>query len=266
MTDNARNPKIIFFDIDGTLVSFQTHRVPQSAIQAIHRIREKGVKVWIATGRPIPFIDNLGELEYDGIISVNGAHCQKKDGTVIFSRPVEQEDVERMIEEQKKTGKAVVYVGNDKAILVAPKGIPDSVTDVFELLDVKRPELHDCQDALSFQVMQVIAFFTEAESQHIMTDILRHCNENRWHPDFADCVASGTDKASGIDAVIRHYGFDLADTMAFGDGGNDISMIRHAGTGVAMGNASDMVKASADIVTTTVDDNGVANILNSLYL
>lgn len=266
MTDNARNPKIIFFDIDGTLVSFQTHRVPQSAIQAIHRIREKGVKVWIATGRPIPFIDNLGELEYDGIISVNGAHCQMKDGTVIFSRPVEQEDVERMIEEQKNTGKAVVYAGNDKAILVVPKGIPDSVTDVFELLDVKRPELHDCQDVLSFQVMQVIAFFTEAESQHIMTDILRHCNENRWHPDFADCVASGTDKASGIDAVIRHYGFDLADTMAFGDGGNDISMIRHAGTGVAMGNASDTVKASADIVTTTVDDNGVANILNSLYL
>lgn len=264
MTDKIKTPKIVFIDIDGTLVSFKTHCVPQSAIDAIHRIREKGVKVWIATGRPIPFIDNLGEMEYDGIISVNGGHCQMKDGTVIFSRPVDQEDVARMIEEQKKTGMTVAYAGNDKAILVAPKGIPESVTDVFELLDIKRPELHDSEEALSFQVMQVIAFFTEAESQHIMTDILRHCNENRWHPDFADCVANGTDKATGIDAVIRHYGIDLADTMAFGDGGNDISMIRHAGTGVAMGNASEMVKASADIVTSSVDDNGVAEILNRI--
>ena len=52
--------------------------------------------------------------------------------------------------------------------------------------------------------------------------------------------------------------------MAFGDGGNDISMIRHAGTGVAMGNASEMVKAFADIVTSSVDDNGVAEILNRI--
>lgn len=115
MTDKIKTPKIVFFDIDGTLVSFKTHCVPQSAIDAIHRIREKGVKVWIATGRPIPFIDNLGEMEYDGIISVNGGHCQMKDGTVIFSRPVDQEDVARMIEEQKKTGMAVAYAGNDKA-------------------------------------------------------------------------------------------------------------------------------------------------------
>ena len=47
--------KAIFFDIDGTLVSFKTHAIPQSALDAIHRIREKGVKVFIATGRPMPF-------------------------------------------------------------------------------------------------------------------------------------------------------------------------------------------------------------------
>ena len=68
--------KAAFFDIDGTLVSFRTLRIPQSAINAIGRLRQRGVKVFIATGRPRPFIDNLGELEYDGIISVNGARCR----------------------------------------------------------------------------------------------------------------------------------------------------------------------------------------------
>ena len=71
--------KAVFFDIDGTLVSFKTHRVPQSTLDAVSRIRQQGVKVFIATGRPLPFINNLAELEYDGIMSVNGACCFTKE-------------------------------------------------------------------------------------------------------------------------------------------------------------------------------------------
>lgn len=257
-------PKIIFFDIDGTLVSFKTHRIPQSTIDAVQRVRRMGVKVWIATGRPMPFIINLKGLEYDGIMSVNGGYCRKNDGTVIFSRPVDKADVQRIMEEQKRTGMAVVYAGNEKAVLVAPQGIPESVEEVFTLLDIPRPQLHPYEEVDTFEVMQVIAFFTEAESAHVMTDVLRNCNETRWHPAFADCVAKATDKSTGIDAVIAHYGFSLSDAMAFGDGGNDITMLRHVGTGVAMGNASDQVKAAADLVTTTVDDNGIANVLDAL--
>ena len=256
--------KILFFDIDGTLVSFKTHRVPQSALDAIHRVRQKGIKVWIATGRPMPFINNLDGVEYDGIMSVNGAHCQLNDGTVIFSKPTDRKDVERMIEEQKHSGIAVAYAGNDRAIVAAPKGLPKELDDVFTLLDIKQPELHAPEEALTFQVMQIIAFFNKEQSKHIMGDVLKGCNENRWHPDFADCVAKGTDKAAGIDAVIKYYGYDISETMAFGDGGNDITMLRHAGIGVAMGNANDEVKQSADIVTTTVDEDGIANILNKL--
>ena len=61
--------------------------------------------------------------------------------------------------------------------------------------------------------------------------------------------------------MARHFGLDISETMAFGDGGNDISIIRRAGTGVAMGNAGDNVKAAADYVTTSVDDDGVMNAL-----
>ena len=55
--------KAVFFDIDGTLVSFKTHRIPQSTLDAVAALRSRGIKVYIATGRPVPFIDNLGELE-----------------------------------------------------------------------------------------------------------------------------------------------------------------------------------------------------------
>ena len=258
--------KIIFFDIDGTLVSFKTHKIPQSTLDAVRRVRQKGVKVWIATGRPIPYINNLGDLEYDGIMSVNGAHCQKRDGEVIYSHPIDKIDVQRMIAEQQQSGRVVTYACNDRAIVVAPHGISSEAREVFGLLNLGEQELSRPEDALNAEVMQIIAFFGKNESDRIMSNVLRNCNETRWHPAFADCVARNIDKAVGIDKVINHYGIDISETMAFGDGGNDITMLRHVGTSVAMGNASEEVKAIADIITTKVDDDGVAKILNGLTL
>lgn len=262
--NSAEMTKIVFFDIDGTLVSFNTHKIPQSTIDAIRRVRQQGVKIWIATGRPMPFISNLDGLEYDGIMCVNGAHCQLSNGEVIFSKPVEKQDVLRMIEEQKQNGVAVAYAGNERAMLAAPKGIPAEVDEVFSLLDIANPVLTPPEEALTFEVMQIIAFFKESDSKHIMSDILRECNETRWHPSFADCVAKNIDKSKGIDEVIKYYGFDISETMAFGDGGNDITMLKHAGIGVAMGNANDNVKEAADIVTDSVDNDGIAKILNKI--
>lgn len=92
------------------------------------------------------------------------------------------------------------------------------------------------------------------------------CTAQRWHPFFADCICKGTSKATGIDAVCDYYGIDISETMAFGDGGNDMQMLAHAGMGVAMGNASDEVKACADYVTDTVDDDGIAKAIVHLLL
>ena len=64
--------KAAFFDIDGTLVSFNTHIISPSTVEAIHELRQKGVKVFIATGRHPLWINNLADLEIDGYVSLNG--------------------------------------------------------------------------------------------------------------------------------------------------------------------------------------------------
>lgn len=222
------------------------------------------MKVWIATGRPLPFINNLGDLEYDGVISATGAHCQTKDGEVIFSKPVDKADIRRMIEHQHKTGMAVAYAGNRQAIMTAPDGIMENAKEIFQLLDIPLPELHEPEEALHFDVMEVIAFFTSEEAPYMMNNVLKGCSDARWHPDFVDCVTKGSNKASAIDKVIAHYGIDISETMAFGDGGNDIPMLQHAAIGVAMGNASDEVKQYADVVTSSVDEDGIARILQNI--
>ena len=66
--------KAVFFDIDGTLVSFKTHVVPKSTLHAIELLKKKGIKVFIATGRHRRSINNLGDLEFDGYVTLNGGY------------------------------------------------------------------------------------------------------------------------------------------------------------------------------------------------
>ena len=76
--------KAIFFDIDGTLVSFETHKIPASTQEALKTLRDKGIKIFIATGRPQCLINNLGDLEFDGYITVNGT----LNGLSLFNRNI----------------------------------------------------------------------------------------------------------------------------------------------------------------------------------
>ena len=251
--------KAIFFDIDGTLVSFKTHTIPQSTIDAVREMRKRGVKVFIATGRPMPFINNLEGLEYDGIMSVTGAHFVDGDGKVIFSHPVPKDDIRRVLDYASAKRMCVTFAGADETFTIYPNQQSD---EVFRLLNLQLSVAHGASEhCLDMDVLQVIAFFTADEEEEMMRDVLSHCDAHRWHPAFADCIASGISKATGMDEVIKHYGIDISETMAFGDGGNDIEMLCHAGVGIAMGNANDNVKKCANIVTDSVDDHGVAKIL-----
>ncbi|MDE6867429.1 MAG: HAD hydrolase family protein, partial [Muribaculaceae bacterium] len=74
------------------------------------------------------------------------------------------------------------------------------------------------------------------------------------------------DKSRGLQAMADHFGFDMSETMAFGDGSNDIGMLKAAGIGVAMGNAAPEVKAAADYVTTNDSDHGIVNALRHFGL
>ena len=99
-------------------------------------------------------------------------------------------------------------------------------------------------------------FFDKDYEAELMSK-LPGCTSGRWHPAFTDITAQGADKGEGLLAMAKHQGLDPQYTMAFGDGGNDTTMIRKAGIGVAMGNAIDELKKEADFVTTTVDEDGI---------
>lgn len=256
--------KALFFDIDGTLVSFKTHRVPESACNAIRAARERGIKVFIATGRPYSFVRSLEGIEYDGVICTNGACFVDGNGEVVFKHCISKEDIKRLVDNQRTHPIACGIADHERAFMCGMEYNRETVNIVFTLLDIPLPVEAPIETALDMDVLQIVAFFTEAEEPLIMGEVLRGCTSTRWHETFADCIVTGTNKATGIDEVIKMYGIDISETAAFGDGGNDIEMLEHVGIGVAMGNATDDVKKHAKMVTTSVDDDGIANALKQI--
>jgi Cof subfamily protein (haloacid dehalogenase superfamily) len=253
----------LFFDIDGTLVSFKTHEIPPSTILALTQAKANGHKVFIATGRPPLIITNLGAIEHliDGYVTINGALCYVGEKTVCC-KDIPLEAAKLVVDDAKEKNYGLIMVGDRDVAVLDPQG---EVNQIFrqeiavENLDKAKP----VEVVLQQRILQLTAFFTEDYEQELMARI-PSCTSGRWHPTFTDITAVGADKGEGLLAMTAHLGLDPQSTMAFGDGGNDTSMIIQAGIGVAMGNAIDELKQQADYVTTSVDDDGILNALRHL--
>ena len=255
--------KAIFFDIDGTLVSFNTHRIPDSARKAIETIRKKGVKVFIATGRHFSVINNLDDMEFDGYITMNGCYCLQGTDNVIFKKSIDPSDVNHFIDYlQQEREFPCLFVEENR---LAYNYIDEEAKFLMTLLKQDLPQIEELDYYRDKELFQLTAFFKDSQEEEVM-NLLPNCSAMRWYPTFADVIAKGVDKGVGIDQFCNYFGFSLDETMAFGDGGNDIEMLRHAGTGVAMGNAKDDVKQAADYITDSVDNDGVLKALQHFGL
>lgn len=92
--------KAVFFDIDGTLVSFNTHKVPESTMKAFELLHEKGIKTFVATGRHPSIMslgNNLDQLKFDGYVTLNGQYCFN-DKEIIYKNSISPEDIKNLIE------------------------------------------------------------------------------------------------------------------------------------------------------------------------
>ena len=254
------NKYALFFDIDGTLVSFKTHRIPQSTVRALTLAKENGSEVYIATGRPPLIITNLGQIEHliDGFITTNGALCYVGNETVLY-QPIPKQDVLTCVEDSKNKGYGLIVVGREKVAVMDPNGDVDRIFRLY--LDVKEfDEPAPLEEVINEDILQLTAFVGADYETDLLTR-MPECVSGRWHPEFTDITAKSADKGQGIKAIAKHKGFDPTRTIAFGDGGNDLSMIRQAGTGIAMANATDNLKNEADYITDSVDEDGILNAL-----
>ena len=151
--------KAVFFDIDGTLVSFKTHEVPPSTVAALEALRGKGVKVFIATGRQRGSINNLGTLQFDGYITLNGGYCIAGD-EVIYKRAIPQEDIEALIRYQQEKPFPCALV-EEEAIF--QNYIDDNALSLYGMLNFPLPPTRPFEENNGKEVFQLIAFVQAGE-------------------------------------------------------------------------------------------------------
>lgn len=254
--------KAIFFDIDGTLVSFRTHRAPESTVQALNALRQKGIRIFIASGRmpgETDFLRRQITVDFDGQVLLNGQYCEDGAGRVLRREALPQAGFATLLPYLERTGIAVAFMEEGRIYL---NRINDAVLELRRRLGSTAPlqAVDDPNRALIHPVYQLNAYIPpEGEAE-----FLRHlpgARAARWCPWFTDIIPADGGKPVGVRVLCAHYGIDPADTMAFGDGGNDAEMLRCAGIGVAMGNGDAAARAAADYVTGDIDEDGLANAL-----
>ena len=255
--------KAIFFDVDGTLLSHETHRVPDSTVRALEALRDKGILTFLATGRHISMLRALlpmEDLRFEGFVSLNGQYCCNDQG-VIYHCPMPREDVAALLDCLKENPHPCILIEEDQMYINFHNAYVERVQAAIR---ADLPALGDLNRGYTEPIYQALLYISEEDLVRLPP--LPGIRFSRWRlggPDLsgADLYPASGGKAVGIAKVLEHYGIDKKDTMAFGDGENDVDMFAAVGTAVAMGNGCEEAKIAADYVTDEVDEDGIWNAL-----
>lgn len=264
--------KIVFLDIDGTLVNSEK-KITEATKSALMRIQKAGVKLAIASGRPskgvVPFADELELNKYDGfIMPFNGCNIinyQTKE--TVFANTLSMEVVKKAYDTAKEYGLELITYKGDVIISETDDNPYLLIEARINKMDVEKvPDVYDAIEEAPVKclILGDGDYLGTIESE-VKAKIGAGANVFRSEPFFIEVVPEGLDKAAAIAELIKKLGIEQSETMAFGDGFNDVSMVAYAGMGVAMSNGCDKIKEVADRIAPDNDHDGIAAVINEIF-
>lgn len=253
--------KAAFFDIDGTVFSHSQGKIPASTIEAMRLLKEKNILRILASGRHKLEVDALPlqQLDFDGYILLNGQICCDQNFTPFYDSPFPRENLAPILEIFRSKKFPILLVSKDRFYI---NTVNELVEAAQKALSVPIPEISDYQGE---DLYQLDIYALPGELEDVAAQI-PHCKTMRWHSYGIDVIPDTGGKMNGIRQMLTHIHCTPEEIIAFGDGENDIDMLKFAGIGVAMGNANDLVKSSADFITKDIDDDGILFALKELHI
>lgn len=264
--------KVLVLDIDGTLTNSKKE-ITEATKQAIWQIMDEGHKVILASGRPTPGMRRYEaelELEKRGgyLLSFNGArivNCQS--GEVVYQKLLPLSIVPGLYQYAKEQGAGLItYLGDTVISAFEPdeyveleariNGLPIRVVEDFvSFVDY---DINKCLLTAPVEQAEII----EKELQARYGDML---SIYRSEPFFIEVMPQKVDKAASLDKMLPSIGMGQEQAVCCGDGFNDISMIKYAKVGVAMGNAQPAVKEAANYITASNDEDGLVEVIEKFF-
>jgi len=268
--------KIIFLDIDGTLVT-DDGWVPESAVKACIQARQNGHLIYLCTGRSKPEIyDFIIEIGFDGIIGAGGGFVELGD-EMLYHKTVSPENVRHMVDffDEKEID---FYLESNGGLFASKSFLPhvelclygdvandplaqaqknDNPHPFIEGLIFGEADLYknDVNKACFLESKTVPFAEIKREFENIF-DVIQ-CTVPVFGDESGELMVPGVHKAVAIETLLDHLGLSRKGTLAIGDGLNDIEMFDFCETGIAMGNAKDELRSIADHITDSVSDDGL---------
>lgn len=265
--------QMIVLDIDGTLTNSRKQISPNTK-QALLKIQEQGFKVVLASGRPTKGVQSLAdELELSKfnnyILSFNGAkiiNCRTME--IIFEKTLPSEVIPILYEEALKNNAGLISYENDTVI---------SGTNIDEYIELEARvnkllinEVKNFPEYITFPVNKCLMTghpeHMEMMEKKLKAKFNQFLNIYRSEPYFLEIMPQGIDKAASLSKLLGSLGLTTDQMICCGDGFNDITMLEAAGLGIAMSNASDIVKDASDYITLSNDDEGILHVINKFIL
>ncbi len=246
--------KAVFFDFDHTLYSHKSRCIPQSAKDAIKALQRKGILCVLATGRHKVELGNFPEaftVGLDGFVTIDGQLCLDRDANTICRNEITGNLKEDLLKLFESKDVHVILIEEDRMYANIPR---ESVT----------PGMTNIRHGVGTYTgspLYMGVVYVEHDQEAWLAKRLPDGRFLRWGDPGVDVVPPGRDKVAGIRSFLEYHGMGNEQYITFGDGWNDIDMIKSAPIGIAMGNAQEAVKKVADYVTTDIDDDGIYNAL-----
>lgn len=244
--------KIIFFDIDGTLLDPATGRISPKTVEALNLLKEKGIVRCVVTGRPPASLPDFGDLQFDAMATFNGSYCCA-GSQVIYSNPIDRADVEQVLQNVADLGRPVSIALRHR---LAANGVDRDLADYYRVAGLVLEADPDFDSAAREDIYQIMMGCREEDYPGIIRGAKNVKLAISWER-AADVIPLSGGKGSAIRHILAHYGLDASQAMAFGDNQNDMEMLQAVGTGIAMGNATEELKAIASDVCLPVSQDGI---------
>ncbi|WP_227935240.1 HAD family hydrolase [Alkalihalobacillus deserti] len=257
--------KILFLDIDGTILTPEDE-IERSTKEAIKQVQQKGLEVFLATGRPLHELSEIGEeLQIESFIGYNGAYAIHK-GKEVCMEPMEARKVEFFLKVMKDKGHEAVLYTNEKNLLTTKKA--PVMRKFIKQFHLKHNDLYHSaysHDILGISLMNLdvndVALYEETGVIH-----LSPINVEGFKDHAYDVIRDKVNKGFAVQQVLDFLGYHKEAAIAFGDGMNDKEMLSSVGAGFAMGNAQPQLFPYAKHKTTDVTNSGIFNGLKRLGL
>lgn len=261
--------RLLASDIDGTLIT-SVQELTEATLKAIEALKKQGKFFTLSTGRPITGVSKYTHLVSPGvpIISYNGAMIIRPDnGEIIYERGLSEYSSREIIRRGNEKGTIVIAWAKNQLFT---NTINEHVENYSRITGEKINLIGDPEDVISLGITKCIWIDSEDHISKYSDELLSSpidgtvfCTST---PNLLEFMCEGVSKGEGLKKVCEYCGVDISETVAAGDELNDLSMIKAAGLGVAMGNAHEEIKSAADYITLTNDENGLADMINKFML